>query len=108
MFNPLRGIKVLDFTHVLAGPACSYYLGLLGADIIKVESVSKGDSMRHRGGTFIEGNSKGMSTSFLTQASGKRSIALDINTRVKNFWKTLESSDVLVENHRQKLSRKLE
>ena len=33
MFNPLRGIKVLDFTHVLAGPACSYYLGLLGADI---------------------------------------------------------------------------
>ena len=81
MFNPLRGIKVLDFTHVLAGPACSYYLGLLGADIIKVESVSKGDSMRHRGGTFIEGNSKGMSTSFLTQASGKRSIALDINTK---------------------------
>ena len=36
--------------------------------------------MRHRGGTFIEGNLKGM-TSFLTQASGKRSIALDINTK---------------------------
>ena len=109
MFNPLRGIKVLDFTHVLAGPACSYYLGLLGADIIKVESVSKGDSMRHRGGTFIEGNSKGMSTSFLTQASGKRSIALDINTKEgkKIFGKLLESSDVLVENHRPKTLKKI-
>ena len=109
MFNPLRGIKVLDFTHVLAGPACSYYLGLLGADIIKVESVSKGDSMRHRGGTFIEGNSKGMSTSFLTQASGKRSIALDINTKEgkKIFGKLLECSDVLVENHRPNTLKKI-
>ena len=41
MFNPLKGIKVLDFTHVLAGPACSYYLGLLGADIIKVGLFQK-------------------------------------------------------------------
>ena len=52
--------------------------------------------MRHRGGTFIEGNLKGMSTSFLTQASGKRSIALDINTKEgkKIFGKLLECSDV--------------
>ena len=77
----LNGIKVLDFTHVLAGPACSYYLGLLGADVIKVESVLKGDAMRHRGGTYNEGNLIGMSTPYLTQASGKRSIAIDINTK---------------------------
>ena len=109
MFNPLSGIKVLDFTHVLAGPACSYYLGLLGADIIKVESVSKGDSMRHRGGTFEEGNSKGMSTSFLTQGSGKRSIALNINTSEgkKIFEKLLKNADVLVENHRPNTLKKI-
>jgi len=36
--HPFKGLLVIDFTHVLAGPACSYYLGLLGAEIIKVES----------------------------------------------------------------------
>ena len=101
MFKPLEGIKVLDFTHVLAGPACSYYLGLLGADVIKVESVLKGDAMRHRGGTYNEGNLIGMSTPYLTQASGKRSIAIDINTKkgFEIFEKLIENSDILVENH---------
>ena len=101
MFKPLEGIKVLDFTHVLAGPACSYYLGLLGADVIKVESVLKGDAMRHRGGTYNEGNLIGMSTPYLTQASGKRSISIDINTKkgFEIFEKLIENSDILVENH---------
>jgi len=101
MFKPLEGIKVVDFTHVLAGPACSYYLGLLGADVIKVESVSKGDAMRHRGGTYDEGNLIGMSTPYLTQASGKRSIAIDINTDkgLEIFEKLIKNSDILVENH---------
>ncbi|MEP2186659.1 CoA transferase, partial [Roseibium sp.] len=35
---PLTGLRVVDFTHVLAGPACAYYLGLMGAEDIKVES----------------------------------------------------------------------
>lgn len=107
--KPLKGIKVLDFTHVLAGPACAYYLGLLGADIIKVESVSKGDAMRHRGGTSEKSSSKGMSTAYMTQASGKRSIALDIDTKEGFiiFEKILKKTDVLVENHRPETLRKL-
>ncbi|WP_371056729.1 CoA transferase [Rhodosalinus sp. K401] len=40
-----------DFTPVLAGPVCAYYLGLLGAEVIKMESPVKGDAMRHRGGS---------------------------------------------------------
>ena len=50
-----------------------------------------------------------MSTSFLTQASGKRSIALDINTKEgkKIFGKLLECSDVLVENHRPNTLKKI-
>ena len=107
--KPLKGIKVIDFTHVLAGPACAYYLGLLGADIIKVESVSKGDAIRYRGGTSEKLSSKGMSTAYMTQASGKRSIALDLNTKEGFiiFEKILKITDVLVENHRPETLQKL-
>ena len=49
--HPFTGLVVIDFTHVLAGPACSHYLGLLGAKVIKVETPYKGDAIRHRGGT---------------------------------------------------------
>jgi len=86
--HPFEGLLVVDFTHVLAGPACSYYLGLLGAEVIKVESEATGDAIRHRGGTDTTAAKAGMSTSYLTQGAGKRSIALD-----------LESSDGLVRFH---------
>ena len=109
MYDPLKGIKVIDFTHVLAGPACSYYLGLLGADVIKIESVTKGDAMRYRGGTSEIGNLMGMSTSFLTQAAGKRSIALNIASQkgFAIFEKLLKNTDVLVENHKPTTLKKL-
>ena len=74
--HPFEGLLVVDFTHVLAGPACSYYLGLLGAQVIKVESATKGDAIRHRGGTDAEAAKNGMSTSYLTQGAGKLSVSL--------------------------------
>ena len=49
--RPFENILIVDFTHVLAGPACAYYFGLLGARIIKVESEQRGDGIRYRGGT---------------------------------------------------------
>ena len=99
--HPLTGLLVVDFTHVLAGPACSYYLGLLGADVIKVESLIKGDAIRHRGGTDTKASAAGMSTSYLTQGAGKRSWALDLDTEqgLARFHQLLQRADVLVENH---------
>jgi crotonobetainyl-CoA:carnitine CoA-transferase CaiB-like acyl-CoA transferase len=99
--HPFSNLLVIDFTHVLAGPACSYYLGLLGADVIKVESVEKGDAIRHRGGTDAESAKLGMSTSYLTQGAGKRSIALDLEAPdgIDVFHQLLARADVLVENH---------
>lgn len=108
--HPLTGLLVIDFTHVLAGPACAYYLGLLGAEIIKVESVSKGDAIRHRGGTDAAAAKAGMSTSYLTQAAGKRSVALDLETSVglEQFHQLLAAADVLVENHVPKTMQRLQ
>ncbi len=102
MTSPLSGLRVIDFTHVLAGPACAYYLGLLGAEVIKVERPGKGDAMRHRGGTDKARAAQGMSTAYLTQAAGKRSVALDLETPDGRaaMRDLLRSADVLVENHR--------
>lgn len=107
--HPFEGLVVIDFTHVLAGPACSYYLGLLGADVIKVESEAKGDAIRHRGGTDAGAAEAGMSTSYLTQGAGKRSIALDLETTegMNQFHALLACADVLVENHVPKTMHRL-
>jgi len=101
---------VVDFTHVLAGPACSYYLGLLGAEVIKVESATNGDAIRHRGGTDADAAKAGMSTSYLTQGAGKRSIALDLESTegIQQFHQLLSKADVLVENHVPETMRRLQ
>lgn len=101
MPSPLEGIKVIDFTHVLAGPACSYFLGLLGAEVIKVERIERGDAMRHRGGSDAERADNGMSTAFLAQGAGKQSIALDLSTDKGRavMARLLTNADIFVENH---------
>ncbi|GFE64100.1 CoA transferase [Litoreibacter roseus] len=93
---------MIDWTHVLAGPACSYFLGQLGAEVIKIEHPGHGDAMRHRGGTDKARAAQGMSTAYLTQGAGKTSIAVDLGRpRGREvFERLLKSADVLVENHR--------
>ena len=107
--HPFSGLIVVDFTHVLAGPACSYYLGLLGATVIKVESSTKGDAIRHRGGTDSIGASRGMSTAYLTQGAGKLSIALDLADEAdfETMFGLLSIADVFVENHRPETMKRL-
>jgi len=107
--HPFSGLIVVDFTHVLAGPACSYYLGLLGATVIKVEPSTKGDAIRHRGGTDSVGASQGMSTAYLTQGAGKRSIALDLgdDADFETMLGLLSVADVFVENHRPETMKRL-
>ena len=100
--GPLAGVRVIDFTHVLAGPACAYQLGLMGAEVIKLERPGRGDAMRHRGGTDRARAAAGMSTAYLAQAAGKRSVALDLETPDGRaaMEGLLAGADVLVENHR--------
>ncbi len=99
--NPLRGVRVLDLTNVLAGPFCCHQLAHMGADVIKVESRGSGDLARQLGAD-AELNRRNMGVSFLAQNAGKRSIALNLkNERAKEvFRKLVRSADVLVENFR--------
>ena len=103
--GPFSGVKVVDFTHVLAGPACTYQLALLGADVIKVEKPGSGDAMRSRAGTAPDLNTRQLGTNFLAQNANKRSIALDLTHAggAAAFLKLIDRADVLVENHRTQM-----
>src|SRR6516225_10711094 len=77
MTRPFEGIRVIDATHVLAGPFATYQLALLGADVIKIEHPDNPDQSR-LAGTDRELNRRQMGTAYLTQASNKRSLTLDL------------------------------
>src|SRR5687768_7666879 len=70
---PLRHIKVLDLSRVLAGPYCTMLLGDLGAEVIKVERPGHGDDTRHWGPPFVQGES----AYFLCCNRNKKSLTLD-------------------------------
>lgn len=95
MPGPLEGIRVLDFTRVLAGPYTSMVLGDLGAEIIKVEQPRVGDIARGNG-PFI-GN---ISSYFLSLNRGKKSITLDISQPkgAELALSLAQHCDILLEN----------
>ena len=101
MTRPFEGIRVIDVTHVLAGPFAAYQLAVLGADVIKVEHPDDPDQSRSSG-TDKELNRRNMGTAFLTQASNKRSIALDLKDEHDRdiLKKLVATADVFVENYR--------
>lgn len=101
MFQPLKGIRVIDTSQVLAGPYASYQLALLGADVIKIEVPGVGDWAR-KGGKAPELSEAGMGLSFLTQNAGKRSIALDIKSPdgAELVRRLAAGADVFIENMR--------
>jgi len=101
MQRPFEGIRVIDATHVLAGPFATYQLAVLGADVIKVEHPGEPDQSRGAG-TDKALNRRNMGTSFLTQASNKRSITLDLKSATDRdiLKKLAATADAFVENYR--------
>ncbi|HTT49439.1 MAG TPA: CoA transferase [Pseudolabrys sp.] len=99
--RPFEGIRVIDVTHVLAGPFAAYQLAVLGADVIKVEHPDDPDQSRGAG-TDKALNHTNMGTAFLTQASNKRSITLDLKQEKDReiLKKLVKTADVFVENYR--------
>jgi crotonobetainyl-CoA:carnitine CoA-transferase CaiB-like acyl-CoA transferase len=95
--GPLAGIRVLDFTRVLAGPAASLALADLGAEVLKVESPGSGDDTR----TFPPFRDE-VSHYFLSVNRGKKSIVIDLKTEAGvALAKDLASKcDIVIENYR--------
>ena len=101
----LEGIRVLDFTHVHAGPLCTYQLGLMGAEILKIEAPEGGDQMRQMGHQLASGVSGG----FSGQNANKRSIAVDLKRPegLEIVQRMVASADALVINMRPGTSGRL-
>ena len=95
MTKPLKGVRVLDFSKVLAGPLCTQYLADMGADVIKVEPPVTGDETRGWP-PFREG----FGAIFLSANRGKRSLALDLKTAEGRqiAHKLAASADVAIES----------
>ncbi|GGY22966.1 formyl-CoA transferase [Pseudoduganella albidiflava] len=96
MSKPLEGIKIIDFTHVQAGPACTQMLAWFGADVIKVERPGAGDVTRSQLRDI-----PGVDALYFTMLnSNKRSLTLDTKTAEGKeiLTKLIKESDVLVEN----------
>ncbi len=99
--RPFEGIRVIDVTHVLAGPFAAYQLAVLGADVIKIDDPNDPDQSRSSG-SDKELNRRQMGTGFLTQGSNKRAITLDLKTEHDReiLKKLVATADVFVENYR--------
>lgn len=96
--GPLRGLRVLDLTRVLAGPTCTQMLGDMGAEVIKIERPESGDDTRGFAPPVWPGTTE--SAYFLGVNRNKKSLTLDIAKEEGQaiIHQLLETCDILVEN----------
>lgn len=97
MTQAFEGIRIIDFTQVLAGPFATQQLAQLGADVIKIEQPGSGDQTR---GLLADTDHGGMSPAFLTCNLGKRSLTLNLKAaEAKEIVHALVAgADAVVEN----------
>lgn len=100
MSGALENIRVLDVTHVLAGPFCTYQMALLGADVIKVESPDAPDCARGRGPDEAA-NAQGLGLNYQVQGGNKRALTLDLSQPQGRdiLLELVRDADVFVENY---------
>jgi len=104
--QPLSGIRVADFSHVMAGPYASHLLRLLGAEVIKIEAPGRGDAMRDYG---ADRRYDGMAPAFIGVNAGKKSIVLDLKKpgQLEVARRIIAQSDVVLENFRPGVIKRL-
>ncbi|MBS7703082.1 CaiB/BaiF CoA transferase family protein [Chelatococcus asaccharovorans] len=104
--QPLEGFRVLDLTHVLAGPCATHHLRCLGAEVIKVERPGSGDPMR---ALALQPELGGLPPGFRTLNAGKKSVVIDLATAEGRaaILRLAESADIFVENFRPGVAKRL-
>jgi crotonobetainyl-CoA:carnitine CoA-transferase CaiB-like acyl-CoA transferase len=97
MFSSLEGIKVVDFTQMIAGPYCSMWMGDMGADIVKIEHPGRGDLIR-RSHPFTHGDSY----PYLMLNRNKRSLSINLSKPEAKeiLLKLIDQSDVVISSFR--------
>ena len=106
MTQAFKGIQILDFTQVFAGPFAVMQLALLGAEVIKIEQPGTGDQTR---GLMNAGSDQSLSPSFLTMNANKRSLTLNLKSpeAVSLIKRLIVTTDVVVENFKAGTMTKL-
>jgi CoA:oxalate CoA-transferase len=106
MRQVLEGIRIADFSHVMAGPYATHLLRLLGAEVIKIEAPGRGDAMRYYG---ADRRYDGMAPAFIAVNAGKKSIVLDLKNPddLAQARALVGRCDVLVENFRPGVMQRL-
>ncbi len=107
MSKALEGVRVIDLTHVLAGPTCTMFLADLGAEVIHIEPFHGDDSREY--GPFAGEPDKNRSGYFISLNRNKKSMALNLKSEKgkKILRELIEVSDVIVENFRPTTMKKL-
>ncbi len=103
--GPLKGLRILDLSRILAGPTCTQILGDLGADVIKIERPEAGDDTRKWGPPYVkdsDGNDTSESAYYLCANRNKRSLTVDITKPEGQqiVRKLAAKCDVLIENYK--------
>ncbi|MEM1273302.1 MAG: CoA transferase [Pseudomonadota bacterium] len=108
MFEPLKGVKIIDLSQVLAGPFATYQLGLLGADVIKVENPNGGDWTRI-GDWVPDLAEKQMGMAYVVQNSNKKSVVINLKSPegVAALKRLIADVDVFVENFKPGVAERL-
>ncbi|MFT5508646.1 MAG: crotonobetainyl-CoA:carnitine CoA-transferase CaiB-like acyl-CoA transferase [Hyphomicrobiaceae bacterium] len=101
MRGPLEGVRVLDLTTVVSGPAAAVMLADQGADVIKIETLAGDNTRRSRAGAFPP--------MFISCNRGKRSVAVDLKKQegAEILWRLIETADVLIQNFRPGTTERL-
>jgi len=102
--GPLKGMRVIELAHIMAGPVCGLMLADMGADVIKVEKPTGDDSRR-----FVPPEIEGESAAYMMMNRNKRGISLNLKdaSAVDILRKLLADADVVIENYRKGTMEKL-
>lgn len=99
MGGPLTGVRVIELSHVMAGPTCGLMLADMGADVVKVEKIPGGDDTRR----MVPPKVGEESAAYLMMNRNKRGVAVDLKTAggKEVLRRLVARADILTENYRR-------